>query len=128
MNVHLIYYAKGQYGTSSYQLRDLQRVISKFSGVDYDSITPRDVLECVYSVWMGVSEHYMRSDLMGDLFYSPFRDTDEPGKSNVMDAIKLLISNIRHCHAKYLYSSVPSEQKWEDFYLGDEGEYNGSQS
>lgn len=110
MNIHLIYYAKGHYGKTENLLDDLATVIAKWSLMPVDCITPRDILECLYDVWMDVAEEHMRQVLMKEIFFGGYRDQCVAGIGNVEDTIKILHSNIRHCDPKYL-----TEEKWPGF-------------
>ena len=98
MNTHIIRYAKHHYGHSNSKVEDLKILIGKWSGIPADTLTLRDVMECVYDVWLEVARSCDKNSLMRELFFtSHHRAWGEPiplGVANAELAISVMLGAI----------------------------------
>lgn len=97
MNTHIIRYAKNHYGRSKDRMSDLKVLIGKWSLIDPEGISDKDVLECVYDVWLEVAAPHDRELLMREMFFNSehhFKAGLKQGESNVEVATLTLLGGL----------------------------------
>ena len=105
MNLHIVKYAKGHYGYSKDPMNDLKNVISNYSGVHYEGLNDRDVLECVSDVWFKVARPFDRERFNVNIFCNNGSKYD--GTTTLQIVIAEMLSNMRYVSIDQFQYGLP---------------------